>query len=946
PQGDALNLGTLSAAGGRIDVHGASVNQQGLVRADSLTVGPAGEIVLQASERLTLAAGSVISADAAAGHGGQLQLLGREVAVLDGASASASGRDGGGRILAGGGAQGRDAGVPNAEALFFGRGASLAADATGQGDGGHIVLWSDTATRAYGALSARGGARGGHGGLIETSGGWIDARPARLDVSAPQGRAGTWLLDPYNITITDGGSGIDTGYDASFTANANDAVISSAMLSAALTSGTNVTVSTGTGGTQAGNITVTSANITPSNNTPVTLTLQAAGDIVLDNVHITNSGGPLNVSLQSAGSGSGAVSINNAHIWTGGGNLTIGGPSGGAAVGHAGMPDGVKIVAIDLSTTAGGSGPTGDITINGRTAEAGGRGVYFALDPMFSSNFAGTVNNLAVTGNSTNGRGVEMNDFYLQQAKGAITITGTGTDGLYISNQQFPQVYLAGTSVTLTGTSTGSGYGLYMESATASASLVYTSTGDFQATGQNAQGGVPALSIQGGGSNMFSVGGKTTLAAYGGGAFIKALDMAEPSNEVELFSNSTLTVDSSSLMAHFLHVRSASTQLLGTTSLFADGPGTAILIEGPSNNPTNFFDNQAGASAFGLDPMAGGRWLIWSFDPAGSAAVNLGGLSYDFQRYNASAVADAAGDAGNGVASYYGHFATVNGTVSSRAYDGTTNATLSNLSFTLDVPGDTPGSIGAYTASFASKDVGTRAVAVNFSATPQFMDAGGHPVYGYTVQSGASGSITPALLSGTVSAANKVYDATAAATVSVSGVTGFVGSETVGVSATGSFSDKNAGTGKTVAANYLLSDGSNGGLAANYQFQPPAGSLTADISQAPLSFSARAQNKVYDALMAATLTNVAITPLGSDQVTLNTGTATFSDKNVGNGKAVSITGASLSGPDAGNYLLSAPTGLTANITPALLSGTVSAANKVYDATTGATVTVSGLTGLV
>ena len=51
--GEVVNLGSLLAAGGRIDVHAGTVNQSGIVRADSLASGPGGEIVLQATERLT-----------------------------------------------------------------------------------------------------------------------------------------------------------------------------------------------------------------------------------------------------------------------------------------------------------------------------------------------------------------------------------------------------------------------------------------------------------------------------------------------------------------------------------------------------------------------------------------------------------------------------------------------------------------------------------------------------------------------------------------------------------------------------------------------------------------------------------------------------------------------------------------------------------------------------
>ncbi|MGS0758316.1 YDG domain-containing protein, partial [Roseateles sp. GG27B] len=66
------------------------------------------------------------------------------------------------------------------------------------------------------------------------------------------------------------------------------------------------------------------------------------------------------------------------------------------------------------------------------------------------------------------------------------------------------------------------------------------------------------------------------------------------------------------------------------------------------------------------------------------------------------------------------------------------------------------------------------------------------------------------------------------------------------------------------------------------------------------------------------------------------GLASFADKNVGVGKAVTVTGYTLGGADAGNYLMAQPTGLTANITQANLAVTgLSAANKVYDATTAA-----------
>ena len=182
PQGSALNLGTLAAAGGRIDIHAAVVNQQGIVRATSLGSGAGGEIVLRASQEMNLGAESrtladggsggqvtvdsgnatnmihgQVSATGGTGRGGQVQLLGRQVGLAGAASVDVSGASGGGQVLVGGGRQGLDTSVPNSEAVFFGPNASISADATASGSGGRIILWSDKSTRAYGSLSARGG---------------------------------------------------------------------------------------------------------------------------------------------------------------------------------------------------------------------------------------------------------------------------------------------------------------------------------------------------------------------------------------------------------------------------------------------------------------------------------------------------------------------------------------------------------------------------------------------------------------------------------------------------------------------------------------------------------------------------------------------------------------------------------------------------------------------
>src|SRR6185437_14673652 len=76
-----------------------------------------------------------------------------------------------------------------------------------QGDGGKISLWSDGQTSFSGNASAKGGAQGGNGGIVETSGEKLHVgSDAKVDTSAAQGNTGTWLLDPTNIDIVSGGA--------------------------------------------------------------------------------------------------------------------------------------------------------------------------------------------------------------------------------------------------------------------------------------------------------------------------------------------------------------------------------------------------------------------------------------------------------------------------------------------------------------------------------------------------------------------------------------------------------------------------------------------------------------------------------------------------------------------------------------------------------------------
>jgi hypothetical protein len=82
--------------------------------------------------------------------------------------------------------------------------------------------------------------------------------------------------------------------------------------------------------------------------------------------------------------------------------------------------------------------------------------------------------------------------------------------------------------------------------------------------------------------------------------------------------------------------------------------------------------------------------------------------------------------------------------------------------------------------------------------------------------------------------------------------------------------------------------------------------------------------------------------VAGDSVSATDASANFADKNVGNNKAVSVTGITLTGADAGNYVVaSAGNAMTsASITPATITITATGANKVYDGTTADAVSLA------
>lgn len=162
---------------------------------------------------------------------------------------------------------------------------------------------------------------------------------------------------------------------------------------------------------------------------------------------------------------------------------------------------------------------------------------------------------------------------------------------------------------------------------------------------------------------------------------------------------------------------------------------------------------------------------------------------------------------------------------------------------------------------------------------------------------------------------NRVYDGNTTATLSGTGtLNGIVGADAVTLSGTPlvAFANATVGNNKPITVTgYTLS----GAQAGNYTLTQPTG-ITANITPKALSVTgATAQDKVYDGNTTASITGATLVDVISPDVVTISGGGTFASANAGTGIAVSAN-LTLAGAQAGNYTLTQPTGLSANITKA------------------------------
>jgi len=478
------NGGTVQADGGRVVLMATAgsqiaqgvVNTRGIVRADALA-SRNGEIVLDSGDAaagVAINGGRISASGGAAGStGGGISITGRTVLVGPSADASsvidASGSAGGGSIRLQAAAVAGDA---RTGAIAISADSRLNADATQAGNGGDIRVLGERTLRAYGSLSARGGPAGGDGGFIETSGGFavpagdannggIDLAGARVDAQAPAGRSGTWLVDPFDVTIVNGAA------SGSLTSNPFDPVAASTVqdgdINNALNGGTSVTITTGTTGSVFGGTVSINEGVLinrTSAGAPLTFRIDANRDInaISNLVSIQSSGGPLNVVFNSGQNGQTGGITYNGQILTNGGSVVMTGNSGTSdfcavclgpsvidtRVGQSNGGAGGAVQLAGVRDPAFGFGPvvqlagtqlfasTGDVSITGIGGQ-NGTGVSLLSNGQGLGGIFTTAGNITITGVGsaissssfvTPGYGVEINGVTLQTVDGGITVHG------------------------------------------------------------------------------------------------------------------------------------------------------------------------------------------------------------------------------------------------------------------------------------------------------------------------------------------------------------------------------------------------------------------------------------------------------------------------------------------------------------------------------------------
>lgn len=256
----------------------------------------------------------------------------------------------------------------------------------------------------------------------------------------------------------------------------------------------------------------------------------------------------------------------------------------------------------------------------------------------------------------------------------------------------------------------------------------------------------------------------------------------------------------------------------------------------------------------------------------------------------------------------------------------TTTITYGDDGITLSANAANPGTNGSWTWTSSDENVLQVTQSTDGSATVTITGAGTADITASYSSDTTVGSDTVQLtvnpkavtITG-LTAQSKEYDGKTDATAAGDAtLTGVVGDDDVTIAnGSASFADKHVGTGKTVTFNGYSLTGTD---ADNYTLSAQPASVTADITPKTIGVTGlAATDRAYNGTTRVELTgSTLVDMIPGDNVALNRTNAygAIADANVGDGKAVAVSGLTLSGADASNYTLSPVTGVTVDITKA------------------------------
>ena len=260
----------------------------------------------------------------------------------------------------------------------------------------------------------------------------------------------------------------------------------------------------------------------------------------------------------------------------------------------------------------------------------------------------------------------------------------------------------------------------------------------------------------------------------------------------------------------------------------------------------------------------------------------------------------------------------------SRIYDGTTDAKITNAGApSVNYDGENL-KVAAGKAAYDNKNVG-KGKAVMFTGFALEGDAAAN--YKLTAQPDAvTADITVKEIKivDTAVETSKVYDGNTGAEVTAAGtLEGLIDGDRVDIaSGKAAYDDKNVGNGKTVTFYEFALSGDD---AANYVLAAQPANTTASISAKELTIAdLKVKDKQYDGKNTAAIdgTPTLVGVVDGDVLTLVNGVPTFDSVKIGKNIAISFTAFTLSGDrvTVGNYTLTQPTGITADIVEYVADG--------------------------